>query len=122
MKVPQRVIVRTKAPPGVRAKGQDTFISLQNPDGTETPLTNVMALRLFVDARSGYVTAVLVVHDVEIDGVEAEVCDDPLAKARQEAMFWKAEAERLSALHKEPIEAPLGHKTNDYFKKLFPTD
>lgn len=117
----KHIRVKTRMDMGRRARGQDLMVSAVLDDGTEAPLLNVLAIHVFADARSEYVTGVLVMHGVELDGVEATITDDAVKTAKAEAAFWKAEAERLSAATGSPLRGPLGQAHDDYFKKLFPT-
>lgn len=66
----QKLRIRTFDTGVVRPKGQDVQVVLEEHDGTEhdiTPLLNVTSLRIDVSARSGYVTATLTMHDVDLD-------------------------------------------------------
>jgi hypothetical protein len=73
-----RVRIRTdaeKLKPHHRAKGQDTHVSVILDDGTEVALTNVRNATWWVDGRSDYVCAALVVDNVELD-TEGMVTDN----------------------------------------------
>jgi len=68
-----RLRIRTRTlTRGLRPKGQDTI----EDDGSVRPLDNVRSLAVYVGSRSEYVTAVLVIHGVELDVEVEALCQE----------------------------------------------